>query len=212
MFSPLAHERQITIDLQGESTVCTADAERTAQVIANLLHNAILYNRPGGSVTLSTLHEAGCAVLRVGDTGAGIPPESLPHLFDRFYRVDHSRSRQAEDQRRSGSGLGLAICKSIIDAHHGSLAVTSQIGEGSQFEAATSAAAICANVVGSIRCSHRRLIVIRLRGSGGPRCANHCGKAGHKWDRCAIGRIDTEAATRVTASRLRDFLGSFHLP
>ncbi|MEZ6150004.1 MAG: ATP-binding protein [Pirellulaceae bacterium] len=134
MFSPLAHERQITIDLQGESTVCTADAERTAQVIANLLHNAILYNRPGGSVTLSTLHEAGCAVLRVGDTGAGIPPESLPHLFDRFYRVDHSRSRQAEDQRRSGSGLGLAICKSIIDAHHGSLAVTSQIGEGSQFE------------------------------------------------------------------------------
>ncbi len=99
-----------------------------------MLHNAILYNRIGGSVTISTLHEADCAVLRVDDTGVGIPSESLPHLFDRFYRVDHSRSRQAEDQRRSGSGLGLAICKTIIDAHHGSLTVTSHIDTGSQFE------------------------------------------------------------------------------
>ena len=134
LFTPLAHERQVTLNLQGESTLCSADAVRISQVVANLLHNAILYNRPNGSVTISTLPEAGCAVLRVVDTGRGIPPESLPHVFDRFYRVDHSRSRQVEDQRRSGSGLGLAICKSIVDAHHGSLTVTSQVDVGSQFE------------------------------------------------------------------------------
>lgn len=134
MFSPLADERQIALNLLGGSTSCTADAVRLTQVISNLLHNAILYNKPGGSVTLSTLLEADCAILRVDDMGVGIPPESLPHLFERFYRVDHSRSRQAEDQRRSGSGLGLAICKAIIDAHHGSLTVTSHVGAGSQFE------------------------------------------------------------------------------
>ncbi len=134
MFTPLAHELQVTLDLQGESTLCSADAVRISQVIANLLHNAILYNRPGGSVTISTLLAAGGAMLRIDDTGTGIPPESLPHVFNRFYRVDHSRSRQVEDRRRSGSGLGLAICKSIVDAHHGSLTVTSQVDVGSQFE------------------------------------------------------------------------------
>ena len=134
MFAPLAQERQISLSLQGESTVCNADAARISQVIANLLHNAILYNRSGGNVTINTLHEAGWAVLRVVDTGVGIPPESLPKIFDRFYRVDDSRSRQAEDRRRSGSGLGLAICKSIVDAHHGKLTVTSQVDSGSQFE------------------------------------------------------------------------------
>ena len=134
MFSPLAHERQIVLNLLGGSTSCTADAVRLTQVVANLLHNAILYNKSGGSVTISTWHEADCAILRVDDTGAGIPSESLPHIFDRFYRVDHSRSRQAEDQRRSGSGLGLAICKTIIDAQRGSLTVTSHVDVGSQFE------------------------------------------------------------------------------
>ncbi len=134
MFTPLADERQIAINLYGTSAKCSADAVRVSQVIANLLHNAILYNRPAGSITISTSLESDCAVLRVEDTGGGIPAESLPLLFDRFYRVDHSRSRQAEDQRRSGSGLGLAICKTIIDAHQGSLAVTSQVGAGSQFE------------------------------------------------------------------------------
>jgi signal transduction histidine kinase len=94
-------------------------------VVTNLLGNAITYNRPGGSIEVTLSEEDGAAVLRVADTGIGIAAENLPHLFERFYRVDPARSRAA-----GGSGLGLAICKSIVEGHGGTIDVESTAGVG----------------------------------------------------------------------------------
>ncbi len=134
MFTPLAQTLNVAMHLEGESAVCIADALRISQVLSNLLHNAILYNQPSGQVTMTTAVEGACVLFCIQDMGSGIPAEALPHLFDRFYRVDQARARHSEDERRGGSGLGLAICKSIVDAHGGTLTVTSQVSQGSQFE------------------------------------------------------------------------------
>jgi two-component system, OmpR family, sensor kinase len=125
---PLAAERGV--ELRGEltSAQCQGDAERVGQVVTNLLTNAIHFNRDHGEVRVSTGIENGNAFLSVTDTGQGIPPEDLPHIFERFYRVDKSRSRI-----QGRTGLGLAICKAIIDAHSGVIEVTSRPGAGSTF-------------------------------------------------------------------------------
>jgi len=94
----------------------------------NLADNALRYTQPGGVVTLDLAQRAGSAVLRVRDTGPGIPPEHLPRIFERFYRGDEPRSRNA-----GGTGLGLAICKWIAEAHRGRIEVVSQVGVGSIF-------------------------------------------------------------------------------
>ncbi len=107
----------------------TATLLLAAQLAMNLVGNAIHYNRPDGCVTVSVRSEGADALLVVEDTGPGIPVEDQPHLFERFYRVDQSRSR--ED---GGNGLGLSIAKSIVDAHGGGISFTSQPGEGSRFE------------------------------------------------------------------------------
>jgi heavy metal sensor kinase len=133
MLAPFARERQIEIALEGTAALCRADAGRIHQVIVNLIHNAIAYNRPSGHVTVNTSVADASAILQVTDTGSGIAPESQPHVFERFYRVDQSRSRQV-DSNQEGSGLGLSICKSIIDAHGGRLSFTSKLNEGSMFE------------------------------------------------------------------------------
>ncbi|MFO1062408.1 MAG: ATP-binding protein [Pirellulales bacterium] len=91
-----------------------------AQVITNLIHNAIIYNRPGGTVKVKLAVEPGTAVLTVRDTGIGIAPEDLGRLFDRFYRADPARSRSI-----GGNGLGLAICKRIVELHGGEISVSS---------------------------------------------------------------------------------------
>ncbi len=106
------------------------DEYRLGQVVFNLLENAIRYTPDGGSVTLSleVLRGPPVARLSVRDTGVGISLEHLPHLFERFYRVDKARSRAL-----GGSGLGLAIVKYIVDAHGGQVAVQSEPGQGSVF-------------------------------------------------------------------------------
>jgi signal transduction histidine kinase len=116
----------LTTDLHAAPVI--ADAFRLTQVITNLLSNAVHYNRPGGSVSVTVQSNDRGATFTVADTGVGIAEEDNRHLFDRFYRVDKARTRQA-----GGSGLGLAICKSIIDAHGGSITVHSTPGEGSTF-------------------------------------------------------------------------------
>jgi signal transduction histidine kinase len=98
------------------------------QVMINLVDNAIKYNRPGGSVKLSVRVDANNIVIQVSDTGTGIPQEDLAHIFDRFFRVEKSRSRD-----RGGSGLGLAIVKKIVEDHGGTVSVQSKMGEGSTF-------------------------------------------------------------------------------
>ena len=128
MVRPLAAERGIQIRCDVAAIECLGDAGRIGQVVTNLLTNAIYFNRDQGEVRLSARADGGAVLLIVADTGQGIPPKDVPHLFERFYRVDKSRSRI-----QGRNGLGLAICKAIIDAHRGSIAVSSQVGVGSTF-------------------------------------------------------------------------------
>lgn len=109
--------------------VVHGDADRIKQVLLNLVENAIKHTPDGGAVRLAgTSTDAGMVLLSVSDTGVGIPEEDLPHVFERFYRVDKSRSRA-----HGGAGLGLAIAKSIIEAHGGDIEVQSALGAGTTF-------------------------------------------------------------------------------
>ena len=128
LIRPLAEERGITVKSALEPCRCMADAERLGQVFANLLANAVKFNRPGGEVRLVTHRENGSAIVEVTDTGAGIEERHLPHLFERFYRAEESRNRST-----GGAGLGLAICRTIAEAHGGGISVRSAPGKGSVF-------------------------------------------------------------------------------
>ena len=126
---PVAEADGVTIESEAESSLAPVqgDRNRLKQVFLNLLTNAIKYNRPGGKVLVRISLEKSEAVTCIRDTGRGIPPDSLPHIFERFYRVpDPGRSV-------AGTGLGLAIAQRIIAASHGSITVESQIDKGSTF-------------------------------------------------------------------------------
>lgn len=127
LLRPLATERSVRLDAELAEAPCAGHADRLAQVAANLVANAIHYNRPGGEVSVRTAIEDGAAVLSVRDTGTGIAPADVPHIFERFYRADASRARA------EGRGLGLAIAKAIVESHGGTLGVESRPGEGSLF-------------------------------------------------------------------------------
>ncbi len=126
---PLAAERHVELRCELSPVECVGDPERLAQVVTNLLSNAIHFNRDHGEVRIDVRAEKEGACLTVSDTGIGIPPQDIPHLFERFYRVDKSRSRI-----QGKTGLGLAICKAIVEAHSGSIRVTSDGESGSTFE------------------------------------------------------------------------------
>ncbi len=127
----LAHRKSITLDIAAmEEITLVGDSLWLHQLITNLLHNAINYTPEGGDVTLSLTREGDQAVLKVWDTGPGIPPEHLPHIFDRFYRVDSGRSRD-----QGGSGLGLNIARWVVESHGGTLTAASTPGEGATFTA-----------------------------------------------------------------------------
>jgi two-component system OmpR family sensor kinase len=128
LLRPLAAERGIEIRCDLPVTPCTGDAQRIGQVATNLLTNAILFNREQGEVRVCARSENGTAVFTVSDSGQGIPAEDLPHIFERFYRVDKSRSRI-----QGRTGLGLAISQAIVGAHGGTIQVSSQPGAGSTF-------------------------------------------------------------------------------
>ena len=108
---------------------CVCDAQKIYQVLLNLLDNAVNYSDRGARVRVRVSEEVGFITVRVSDTGVGIPEEDIPHLFDRFYRVNKDRSRST-----GGSGLGLAISKQIVDLHGGSLEVESRVSAGSTFD------------------------------------------------------------------------------
>jgi two-component system phosphate regulon sensor histidine kinase PhoR len=105
-----------------------ADRDRILQVLTNLLDNAIKFTPEGGTVEVAAALDAHEAAVSVTDSGRGIPEEDLPRVFDRFYRVERSRSREA-----GGTGLGLAIAKHIVDAHGGRITAHSRLGAGSTF-------------------------------------------------------------------------------
>lgn len=104
------------------------DRDRLRQLFLNLLDNAIKYTPAGGTVRLSLSKTSERVEVVVSDTGVGIPEQDLPHIFDRFYRVDKARTRMM-----GGSGLGLSIVKSIVEAHGGDIHVTSEVGKGTTF-------------------------------------------------------------------------------
>ena len=106
------------------------DRHRIREMLLNLVTNAIKYTPRGGTVALSLAQEDGSVVFTVADTGIGIAPGDLPHIFDRFWRADPARSRTGE---RPGTGLGLSITKWIAEAHGGSITVQSRPGRGSVF-------------------------------------------------------------------------------
>ncbi len=125
---PLAEGKGILLEVEPGEAACLGNAPQIGQVVLNLLSNAIKFTQAGGRITIRTSSADGRAVLSVGDNGPGIPAEHLPHLFDRFYRADASRSRE-----KGGAGLGLAICRRIAEAHGGTLEVASTVGRGSVF-------------------------------------------------------------------------------
>ena len=129
MLSPIAEKNSITIHASYESHCPILILEDDLyQIIFNLVENGIKYNTPGGRLHVSLRREVDNAVLRFADTGVGIPPESLEHVFERFYRVDKARSRQS-----GGSGLGLAIVRSMVERNNGTIGVESTVGIGSTF-------------------------------------------------------------------------------
>ena len=138
-FSPQAADRGVTLalDLPSELPKVMADRRRVAQVLGNLLTNALRHTPSGGRVTLSAAGNEKTVRVTVTDTGAGIPPEDLPYIFERFWRGEKSRSRAG-----GGAGLGLAIAKHLIQAHGGEIGVESpsteglkmdEVGEGATF-------------------------------------------------------------------------------
>lgn len=131
-FQPAAAERGIILssDAPDGLPALAADADRLRQVLINLLENALRFTPSGGSISLAAVAGGGSVEFRVADTGVGIAPEHLPHVFERFYKVD--RSRRSIDYG-GGTGLGLAIARQIIEAHGGSMTVTSEEGAGSVF-------------------------------------------------------------------------------
>jgi len=129
MLRPLAEHRRVTLLPETEDCVpVLADEEDLYQIVFNLVENAIKYNVPDGTVTVSVRAENGEAVLTVADTGIGIPEQDVPNIFSRFYRVDKARSRQA-----GGSGLGLSIVRDAVILHGGTIAVASNTPCGTVF-------------------------------------------------------------------------------
>ena len=131
MMRPLFADKDVTLTFESPESLPAvfADGDRVVQVLTNLLSNALRHTDGGGSVTVSVGARAGAVVCRVGDTGVGIPPEHVPRVFERFYRVEKSRSREG-----GGSGVGLAICRALVEAMGGSIrAESAGRGRGATF-------------------------------------------------------------------------------
>lgn len=126
---PQAEADQLRLEITIERTPgpVYGDRNRLKQVVLNLLTNAIKYNRKGGMIRVTVTSEDSQAVLSVSDSGRGIPPESLPRVFERFYRVPDQETSIA------GTGLGLAIAKRIVESNRGTISVSSELGQGSTF-------------------------------------------------------------------------------
>lgn len=126
--SPQAERQQVSLstELASDLPLVQVDKERIQQVIVNIVHNAIKFTPSSGRVAISTEHIGESVVARVSDTGIGISKDDLPHIFERFFKADKSRST-------SGTGLGLAIAKHIVQTHGGSIWVESEEGKGSTF-------------------------------------------------------------------------------
>ena len=154
---PLAEKHEVTLKVEGEQVFIAGNESLMEQVVTNLVSNAIRYNKPGGKVEISVGKESAgtpersdagtCegegrfglrsaapaagleqALMRIADTGVGIPTDEQQKIFERFYRVDKSRSKET-----GGTGLGLAIVKHAVEHHQGNIELKSELGKGSVF-------------------------------------------------------------------------------
>jgi two-component system phosphate regulon sensor histidine kinase PhoR len=130
LLRPMAQKSRIELveEAAPDDAVACCDAEAVSQILSNLMDNAIKYTPEGGRITVGAKALGPVVEVFVRDTGAGIPAEDLPRLFERFYRVDKARSREL-----GGTGLGLSIVKHLVVAHTGTMRVESRVGEGSTF-------------------------------------------------------------------------------
>jgi signal transduction histidine kinase len=129
LLAPLAESAGVTIHLHGDQgCMALCGKEDAVQILRNLMENAIKYNNPGGKVDVTTSREGETVGLEVADTGVGIPEEDMPRIFERFYRVDKARSRQA-----GGTGLGLSIVKDTVLLHGGEIRVEPRETGGTRF-------------------------------------------------------------------------------
>ena len=148
--APMAHERGVRVQVSAAPFTVMGDPEQLREALNNVVANAILYNKPGGSVTITARETDNTARIEVVDTGIGIPADAVPRVFDRFFRVDKARSREGRltsavapgTPSVGGSGLGLAIARSIVVAHGGRITCTSESGVGSVFVISLPAAAL----------------------------------------------------------------------
>jgi signal transduction histidine kinase len=125
---PLAELKQVRLDVSGEESGKVAMQAEDAEVLcSNLIMNALQHSPPQGCVTITVDSRDAVTELRIMDRGEGIPEAALPHVFDRFYRADRSRSRNS-----GGAGLGLSICKAIVDRSNGTVRIQSTVGIGTQ--------------------------------------------------------------------------------
>jgi signal transduction histidine kinase len=125
-----ARQKDIELRLESDPDLpeINADEARLDRVLSNLVGNAIRHTPPGGVITILATRKAGNFIVSVEDTGEGIPAADLPFIFDRFYRVDRSRT----DAEGASSGLGLAIARALVEAHGGSLSAESEVGRGTR--------------------------------------------------------------------------------
>ena len=129
MLKPLAESSGVSLDSSiDDGCIVTANEDDMHEIVFNLVENAIKYNLPGGSVGVTLLRSGSEAILHVDDTGIGVPYQDLPYIFDRFYRVDKARSREA-----GGSGLGLAIVKTTVLEYGGRIEAERRVGGGMRF-------------------------------------------------------------------------------
>jgi len=127
LFQAAAEDKGVAIAVQAPAPACLyGDLQKLQRVLANLLDNAVKYTQVGGQITISVRDDDSQVAVAVRDTGIGIAEEDLPHIFDRFYRAEKSRSEP-------GSGLGLSLAKAFISAHEGRITVSSWTGKGSEF-------------------------------------------------------------------------------
>jgi signal transduction histidine kinase len=128
-FALMATMRGISLEFVPAADLITrVDPQWLELVLINLLDNAIKYTSPGGTISIHTMATSSVVFIEITDSGQGIPADAIPHIFDRFYRADPSRSRQI-----GGAGLGLSFAKWIVEEHGGSIHVDSELDHGSTF-------------------------------------------------------------------------------
>jgi signal transduction histidine kinase len=127
--TPLCQRREITLEasINEPSVKIMGDQESLVRVFTNIIGNATKYTPPGGKITINMTQDDYYVYVNIADTGSGIPADKLPFIFEPFFRV------KGKDERQKGSGLGLTFVKKIMDAHNGTIEVTSQEGVGTRF-------------------------------------------------------------------------------